>query len=322
MNDVVPRDDGLDERVGCGVRDLVVEVALRDPGRVAAQPVVDRAVGGDRVQDERSQAEIRLERGVDRLGDGAARVAAREDAQPLARFVERDLFPVERDPDRREQLREEPFPRAGAGERLLRAHALLALGQQVRLEAADGLEVVANALELGGSEQRRCPRVVGAGPLELEEAKLVLDRGLTLARASEQARERFVLRVRVEAELGEQPHAVAQTAQPFELVHRARELGRLELRDPPRVALAERSRVFERSVRVALDRGVVQAFVERGEIPRDVFCRRAHLRSFCASRRDVNQTPSASTPSMYATWIRSSQPTVPSVRSRIRSTPW
>ena len=57
--------------------------------------------------------------------------------------------------------------------------------------------------------------------------------------------------------------------------------------------------------------GVVDAGVERREIPGDLVGGRAHLSSFRSSRRAVNQTPSAITPSRYATWISSSQPTRP-----------
>jgi hypothetical protein len=83
----------------------------------------------------------------------------------------------------------------------------------------------------------------------------------------EEPRERLVLRVRVEAELREEADAVDRRADPLELVDRLDELLRGQRRDAAGVPAAERLRALEGGVRVLLERGVVDAGVERRESP-------------------------------------------------------
>ena len=75
LRDVVARLHRVDERLHRLVARLVGQVAARDPGRVAAQPVVDRLVDEQRVEHERARAQPGLEPDGDRFGGGAAHLA-------------------------------------------------------------------------------------------------------------------------------------------------------------------------------------------------------------------------------------------------------
>ena len=126
LRHVVAARRRFDERLDGLVGGLVREVARRDPGRVAAQPVVDRLVEEDRVEDEGARAETRHERLGDRLRRGAARVAVGV-VQPRHGRLERDLVAVERDAERAELLLVEPRPGRDARHALLGDDPLLRL---------------------------------------------------------------------------------------------------------------------------------------------------------------------------------------------------
>ena len=148
--DDVARETTASMSAGRRVADLVLQIPLGDPRRVAAQAVLDRPVARDGVQDERAQADVRLERLRDRLGD---RLAVTLVVMSAIARVPRParLFAVERDADRREQLGEQALPRR-ASRRAPSPPPRSSPVEQVWPEAAARLEVVARALELGRRE--------------------------------------------------------------------------------------------------------------------------------------------------------------------------
>ena len=179
LDDLVATDDGVDERLHRLVGRVVREVARRDPGRVAAQPVVDRAVDGDGVEDERARPEPRAERDGHGVGGTPSLVAVCR-VELRHRLLEADLGAVEVDADRAEELVVEPVPGAEARDCLLREDLLLGLREDVRPELADGAKPVAPALERAARDQGVRLLVLERRQLEAEEQELRVDRGALL----------------------------------------------------------------------------------------------------------------------------------------------
>ena len=121
--------------------------------RVSTEPVVDRLVDGDRVEDERPRPEAGRERHRDGLGGASPEVAVGR-VELRHRLLEADLGSVEVHLDRAEQLVVEPIPGRETGHGLLGEDLLLGLGEHVRPELADRAEPVAPALELVAREER------------------------------------------------------------------------------------------------------------------------------------------------------------------------
>ena len=153
LRDVVAGRRRLDERLDRLVCRLVRQVAGRDPGRVRAQPVVDRLVLQDRVEDEGPRPEPGREGLGDRLGGRAACVAI-DVVEARHRRLERQLVAVERDAERPELLLVEPRPRRDTGDGLLRDDPLLGLGEEIGPELPERAEVVAPVVERRIGEER------------------------------------------------------------------------------------------------------------------------------------------------------------------------
>ena len=144
--DLIAPADRLEQGVDGLVAGFVGEVARRQPVGVAAQAVVDRLVGQQRVEHVRARAQTRCERLGDGRGGGPALLAvgAHQAAQgDVERHGLLDRGIREAHPDRRRLLLEQARPGVRAGERLLRQHLLLGLAQQVVAVAAHAAQVVA-----------------------------------------------------------------------------------------------------------------------------------------------------------------------------------
>ncbi|SNQ51160.1 hypothetical protein FRACA_620009 [Frankia canadensis] len=176
LRDVVAAADRGDQRLDGFVGHLVGEVAARQPGRVAAQPVVDRLVVQQGVEDVGPGAQTWGQRRRDGLGGGAADLAV-GGRQPAQRHVEG--LAVHR--DRRDLLGEEPPPSPRPGDRLLGEQLLLRLAEQVLPVAALHPQVVPGLVETVGGEQSLGRLVVQRGPFEAEEQQRGVDRGGALA---------------------------------------------------------------------------------------------------------------------------------------------
>ncbi len=153
---------------------LVREVAARDPRAEVAHAVVDRLVGEQRVEHERTRAQPGLEPFGDGFGRGLAHLAVGCCQQREAGF-ERGGLAVDLDGDRRDLLVEQALPRARAGDRLLGEHHFFGFAQQVRSVAPGRAQVMAREREARICEQRLDLGVVELGPLELEEQQLGAD---------------------------------------------------------------------------------------------------------------------------------------------------
>ena len=269
LRDVVAPDDRVDERLGRLVGDLVVEVAGRDPGREAAQAILDCALVEDRVEDVAARPQARTERVCDGFGHPPPLRLLGLPREPRDRLVERLLAAVQRDAELREEVIEEASPRAHARDALLHREPLLGLGEQVRpvapLRAQDGgvaLERLVGEQPLGGL-------VVHVGPLEVEEEELRVDARVPLPHPLRERAPALVARVGGEAQAGVGLDASRGRPDPLELPHGLVQLGCGELRDPAPVALGEPGRGRCRLVEVFLESLVVRPLVEIREIPLD-----------------------------------------------------
>ena len=237
---VVARGGGVDERLHGGVGRLVREVARRDPGRVAAEPVVDPLVHEDRVEDRRAGAKARLESHGDGLGGAAALVAIRRVELRHSR-LERDRLrlALEADAKRAEHLLVEARPGRDAGDGLLGDDLLLGLGQQIRAEDALRREPVAPVVERRVGEQLLGRLVLDRGPLEPEEEELRLEARTLLTELCHERTARLVGHVRGEVHVREVESARRDRFDPLALVDRRGEVGRGEARDVAVVPVAE-----------------------------------------------------------------------------------
>ena len=187
--------DGGDQRVDHLALDPVGEMArVGDVGELAPA-VGDLLVLGERVGDQRKEAQVGAERG----GEGVRRRLALRLVrvlEPGEQRLERQALALEVEAERRHRVVEQPVPRGGARHRLLQEQLLDLVGELVRLLLADVLEPRAIV-----AERRRRHRGLQRGvvdPVELELEK------------QEVARERRHLLVRVAVEL--RPGGVAGVA--------------------------------------------------------------------------------------------------------------
>ena len=272
LRHVVARGGGIDQRLHGVVGRLVREVPRRDPGRVAAQPVVDPLVDEDRVEDRGARAQARLEGGGDGLGRSTALVAVGR-VELRHRRLERDRlgFAGEVDAHGTEHLLVEPRPGRDAGDGLLGEDLLLRLRQQVRAEHALRREPVAPVVERRVREEQLGRPVLDRGPLEPEEEELGLEARRPSRRASRRARRgrgrpcswrsscarsrgRASRSTRSARARRSRPRARPRRgSRPCRSSGHGRRCGRFGFRD------------------VTLDARVVAGGVEVGEVPRDLF---------------------------------------------------
>ena len=277
-----------------------------------------RPVARDGVQHERAEADVRLERLRDRLGDHFA-VTLVGECRNRSRASSSETSSPSSGTRIDESSSENSRSHASEPERLLRRRTLLALGEQVRPEAAARLEVVARASTSGAARTsrrtHRPPRPSSSnGRRSFSTAVMRSRAGRAAARTTRPACSR---RSRA-ARRGGRGRSSSGS---LELVHRLGEL--LALNAAMRPAYLLRNAFASSSA--AVESCSIAGSSTRRRAPRDP--RRPDRRSRSLEQLPLEppcreQTPSAITPSRYATWISSSQPTVPSVRSRIRSTPW
>ena len=137
LRHVVPGCCSVDERLHRGVSCFVAEVASRDPGGVATQPVVDRLVLQNRVEDGRPRAEAGLEGGTNRLRRAATLVAVGR-VELCHRSLERNGLVAAREVDAEgaKHFLIESRPRGDARDGLLGDDLLLRLRQEVGPEDA------------------------------------------------------------------------------------------------------------------------------------------------------------------------------------------
>ena len=228
--------------------------------RVVAQPVLDRLVLKQRVEDVGAGAQAGLERRRDGLS-GFPAVPAVGMEQVRQRHVERDrlLGAGRLDPDRRGQLVEQARPRPPAGDPQLGRDRLLGLGQQVRAVAALHAQVVGGELEPLGGEQLLGAGVVHLHPLELEEEQFRLDRGGALAHHLHQRPVGGFLGVGREAQVGEAGGPAGQLRDCRQLRHRIAQVRAVELADLALVEPREGSRALIGAIEQRRDGRLVAA---------------------------------------------------------------
>ena len=225
-SDLVAATDRFDEGVDGLVAGFVGEVAGRQPVGVAAQAVVDRLVGEQRVEHVRP----RPQPGGQRLGDrpgGRAALLADGAHQPAQRHVEGHGVSLggvrEAHPDRGRELLEQARPGTRAGEVLLRQHLLLGLAQEVVAVAAGAAQVMAAEVQALAGQQLLGALVAELRPLQLEEQQRGLDRRLLLLGVGQQRSPLRVGGVGGEGERGEVAPAGRQLLDLRQLAHRLRE---------------------------------------------------------------------------------------------------
>ena len=229
-------DQGLDRLVG----GLVGEVAGGEPVRVAAQPVLDRLVLQQRVEDVAAGAQPGLQRRGDRLR-GLPTLLPVGVEEVGERLIEgqRLLRAGQLDPDRGGELVEEPAPGSGAGHRELGGDPLLGGAEQVRAVAALEPQVVAAEVEPLGREQLLGPLVVDRNPLELEEEQLGVDRRRPLGGGLQERADRRVGGVGGKPQVGVVERPADEIADRGELPHRGAQAGSVELADLALVGCGE-----------------------------------------------------------------------------------
>ena len=134
------------------------------------------------------------------------------------------------------------------------------------------------ALELGAGEQRFGDIVVEVGYLEPEEEELRVESGALLRDARHERASRRIRHVGGEMEVGEVRDPREDFFDALSLGDRGRKLRGREAGDLPVVAVAECRGGSVGLVDVGLDARILTAFVEIGEVPRDLF-RTCQLRS-------------------------------------------
>ena len=269
-------DQGVDHLV----LDLVGEVAARDRAREVAPAVLDLLVLGERVGDQREQADPALEHAGDRFRSRLAfgPVLVREQIEDLGAG---ELAAVEREAQARHGLIEQPDPGAPAGDRLLVQHALDLVVELMRAEAAHvpqpgpvvgelrrlleplGERLVLDPVELEGDEQEPGRRLVDPLLDALEEAA---DLGVVGPGGVQQLRI-----ARDPAEL---------LLEPLVAPDQGGERVAVELAEPALVLRLERARGLERRPQIMVDLGRVGRGVEVAQVPF-----RQRRRGGCRARR-------------------------------------
>ena len=260
--------------------------------RIAPQAVLRRLVLEERVDDERARAQIRAQRsghGLRRLAAAVA-IGVLETRQAL---LERGRLVAsgQRHLEGGGLLREQALEGRAAGHARLGEDALLGLRELVGEVAAEVAQVVGAERELGCREQLIGALVGNLVPLEVEEEQLGLDPGGELARLLHARAAPGIRRVEREAEHGVGPGTPREVVDGAELLHRLRQLARVELVDSAAVSLGERLAALARLVQHRLD-GLGPAVVDQWlEVPVGRF---QLLVGGCAHEAEVIQGPSIS----------------------------
>ena len=250
----------------------------------AAPAVGDFLVLGERVQDQRELRHVVLERVRERMRCGFALFAVavlqeiqrRLDGERLARHLEAQIG------DGGVEL---AIPRRVRRHRLFVKQLLDAILELVRPIPAHVIEPRPVMAERGIGQRRFELRVVDAVELELEEQQVRRGRGHPLLHVAIKLGARRIDRIALmdEHRIGaEPPHAIAdRLIAPHRLGERGAALRRGgERRELALVGLLEGQAVGIGAIEVALDGGIVEAGIERAEVP---FGQRAEPR--CAGFR-------------------------------------
>ncbi len=177
----------LDQRLDDLALDPIGEVPrIRHVGEFSP-PVGDFLVLGERARDESEQAQVRAERGGERVRRRLAfrRVRVLKLAEQR---LEREALALEVESQRRRRVVEQPIPRGAAADRLLQEQSLEIIGQLMGLLLADVLEPWTVMPERWRSHRRLEPRVVDAVELELEEQEIAGERRHAFVRVAVELR--------------------------------------------------------------------------------------------------------------------------------------
>ena len=224
---VIAAGDRFDKRLDRLVRGLVGEVSRRDPAGKMAQPVVDRLLLQDDVEDVAARPNVGAKRARDGMAGAAPHLAVRF-AEHGQRLFKRELAAVHLDPDARTQLPEQPGPGGISNRAEIREHSLLGLGQLVRSKLASLFDRMAVAGGIGMRIQLCRLLIRELGQLEREKHAMASPLSRRLTHPREHPAGGWIPRVLAVQQVGVDLRFRSLLLGLLELAHHRRELGRLE----------------------------------------------------------------------------------------------
>ena len=268
LDDVVAADHGGDQRVDDGVVDLVVQVAVADPGREAAHAVLGRLVGQQGVEHEGRGGKQRPQPLGDR-GRGALPERPVGLVELVQEFLALDLRTVELELRRAVHLVEVADPCAPARDRLLAEHALLGLRQQVRPGAPGDAQEMAVVLDPVVGQQRVGLFVFQGRPLQLEEQQGLVQASGALGELLQQRAALRVAGVRRPRQVGVGARPAGPLQACLVAFDQAGQPGGVEPPEAATVVVGQLVGLPVCRVQVAVERRVVGGGVQVGKVPAD-----------------------------------------------------